>query len=990
MAGLHSVRAEPVERGVPGRPARHVPPGLRPHRRRGRRARLELRRLRHRAVVHPGRRQQEGRVHPRPAPEGGRPPPAGALDATRREAALGRRRSPTRSASTCRPTTDRVPARSSTSGSAPSPAPTSPSTPTTSSGGSPGERSAACRCAARGPRSSSGPQDGLFTVTTASRRSATCDAAGRLGDRRSRPAPPPRSRRSPLPTTTLVTLTVTEKGYELDGPGSAAAVVAAGLDARRTGAADRSSSPRSTTSSTTAPCSATGCSRPPSASSDDLARWIADDVALPPLGRRPHGAGDAPPPTSTRSRGGSAWPTRPPSSPSPPLVGDRDGRRPPAARRRRRRGRRRHRARTSGASSGCSTGPTRPSPTAGCWPAARRSPRRRPTRVVAAFVRRLVDDVLEVAPPVARPAAFAEDVAAAASRNPALGHTCRQVGGRRLPEAPAAAAAGDGRSARPGSADHAASPSSSPSGSPRSPGPRGGTSLPPVDDPAADELRASTRDRGVARLHPRRARPAPRRRRRGASSALERVAREVSVPWRTRRDGDDRWAAPGARRRASRAPSCEAQLAGLDLDGRSLCLVIPDATRQCPLPLLLGAITERSRAGSARASRSSPSGTHAPMNDEAMRSLVGVDGLEVREPRVVGRRHLRPVGDARRRRRCTACPAGCLDEAVDDPGQPPRRRERRHRHRRAGPAPRGHRLLRRRQVPVPRPVGPGAHRRHPLARRPDHQRRDHRQPRASRRCGRWSTPPPTWSAASATPCASSSTTTPGGLEHARLRRPRSAVGGGRRRRRRDPTSCTSTRPVRRVALARRPAATTTCGPGPRASTRSSRSWPTAARSSCYAPHITQIAATHPGLDDLGYHCRDYFLAHWDEVQDLPRGELAHSTHLFGAGTYDPVDGEHQRVRVTLATGIPEAVTRQANLGYLDPASVDVADWEADPDALVVPDAGEVLYRLRTLRPRSGDGPVEPRTTSDPPRAPPWRARRRASGPRRCRPPRSAW
>ena len=33
------------------------------------------------------------------------------------------------------------------------------------------------------------------------------------------------------------------------------------------------------------------------------------------------------------------------------------------------------------------------------------------------------------------------------------------------------------------------------------------------------------------------------------------------------------------------------QLAGLDLDGRSLCLVIPDATRQCPLPTLLGAIT---------------------------------------------------------------------------------------------------------------------------------------------------------------------------------------------------------------------------------------------------------------------------------------------------------------------------------------------------------------------------------------------------------------
>jgi nickel-dependent lactate racemase len=115
----------------------------------------------------------------------------------------------------------------------------------------------------------------------------------------------------------------------------------------------------------------------------------------------------------------------------------------------------------------------------------------------------------------------------------------------------------------------------------------------------------------------------------------------------------------------------------------------------------------------------------------------------------------------------------------------------------------------------------------------------------------------------------------------------------------------------------------------------------------YAPHIAQIAAMHPDQEGLGYHCRDYFLAHWDQYEDHPRGELAHSTHLYGAGTYDPVHGERQRVRVTLATGIPEEVVRRANLGYLDPDAVDVDRWAADPDALVVPDAGEVLYRLRT-------------------------------------------
>jgi nickel-dependent lactate racemase len=114
----------------------------------------------------------------------------------------------------------------------------------------------------------------------------------------------------------------------------------------------------------------------------------------------------------------------------------------------------------------------------------------------------------------------------------------------------------------------------------------------------------------------------------------------------------------------------------------------------------------------------------------------------------------------------------------------------------------------------------------------------------------------------------------------------------------------------------------------------------------YAPHIHEIAAMHPALVDIGYHCRDYILAHWEHYRSYPRGELAHSTHLFGAGTYDQVHGERQRVHVTLATGIPEDVVRRANLGYLSPAAVDVEAWATDPDTLVVRDAGEVLYRLR--------------------------------------------
>ena len=74
-------------------------------------------------------------------------------------------------------------------------------------------------------------------------------------------------------------------------------------------------------------------------------------------------------------------------------------------------------------------------------------------------------------------------------------------------------------------------------------------------------------------------------------------------------------------------------------------------------------------------------------------------------------------------------------------------------------------------------------------------------------------------------------------------------------------------------------------------------------------------------------------------------DLAHSTHLRGAGTYDEGRGEHDRVVVTLATGIPEAVVRSVNLDYLDPAGIDIAAWAADPETFVVFDAGEDLYRL---------------------------------------------
>lgn len=121
----------------------------------------------------------------------------------------------------------------------------------------------------------------------------------------------------------------------------------------------------------------------------------------------------------------------------------------------------------------------------------------------------------------------------------------------------------------------------------------------------------------------------------------------------------------------------------------------------------------------------------------------------------------------------------------------------------------------------------------------------------------------------------------------------------------------------------------------------------------YAPHITEISVMHPALQQLGYHNRDYFVGQWDRFKDHPWGELAHSTHLRGLGSYDAATGvETNRVTVTLATRIPRDVVEGANLRYLDPAEVDLEALAADPDTLIVPDAGELLHRLASERSRT--------------------------------------
>jgi nickel-dependent lactate racemase len=116
----------------------------------------------------------------------------------------------------------------------------------------------------------------------------------------------------------------------------------------------------------------------------------------------------------------------------------------------------------------------------------------------------------------------------------------------------------------------------------------------------------------------------------------------------------------------------------------------------------------------------------------------------------------------------------------------------------------------------------------------------------------------------------------------------------------------------------------------------------------YAPHISEISVTHGKLiEEIGYHTRDYFVKQWDKFKHYPWGILAHSTHVRGIGTFE--NGiEKPRVRVTLATQIPPEVCARINMGYRDPNSINIADYEnrEDEGVLYVPKAGEMLYRLK--------------------------------------------
>jgi len=117
----------------------------------------------------------------------------------------------------------------------------------------------------------------------------------------------------------------------------------------------------------------------------------------------------------------------------------------------------------------------------------------------------------------------------------------------------------------------------------------------------------------------------------------------------------------------------------------------------------------------------------------------------------------------------------------------------------------------------------------------------------------------------------------------------------------------------------------------------------------FAPHLDVVSPVHGKyIYAVGYHILPYFLQNWDRYKHVPLGVLAHSTHVRGSGVM--VEGvERANVKVTLASKISPEDCAQLNLGYLDPATINPADWQnrEDEGILYVAKAGEKLYKVRS-------------------------------------------
>jgi nickel-dependent lactate racemase len=91
----------------------------------------------------------------------------------------------------------------------------------------------------------------------------------------------------------------------------------------------------------------------------------------------------------------------------------------------------------------------------------------------------------------------------------------------------------------------------------------------------------------------------------------------------------------------------------------------------------------------------------------------------------------------------------------------------------------------------------------------------------------------------------------------------------------------------------------------------------------YAPHVREASRVHGHvINQIGYHCRDYFLAQWDRFGRFPLGILAHSTHVKGPAPTTPPTHRSRRASSDARDGHPARAVRHLSLGTPDrPTSI---------------------------------------------------------------------
>ncbi|MDX6614284.1 MAG: hypothetical protein QOD75_3470 [Blastocatellia bacterium] len=114
----------------------------------------------------------------------------------------------------------------------------------------------------------------------------------------------------------------------------------------------------------------------------------------------------------------------------------------------------------------------------------------------------------------------------------------------------------------------------------------------------------------------------------------------------------------------------------------------------------------------------------------------------------------------------------------------------------------------------------------------------------------------------------------------------------------------------------------------------------------YAPQLNQLSATH------GHLIEKYGYAPLEQVREMVAGSdelranlcvAAHLAHVSYGSAPNAAGRLAPRYRITLASAVNEAACHKVNLGFLDYRQLNLTDYRADPETLVVENAGRDLF-----------------------------------------------